>query len=372
MALYQKINGAWQPVTRVYLKKNGIYRMVSDVYVKDHLSHTWKSSYHYDVIPPNPPEIDLAIVEDWVVIKNQKQLSTRYINVGVRLPGGSNDPDARLTRVLTTYAGAAPTSHEGATFTPTPDKQFSGEPWSEWRYNTYGPHKDTSVIAWKQWPVNAGAGTKIKGDTVYYFTGWSLDNENNWSVSTPASIKTAKDSIHMDTIVIKEARFQPNSSGSWNSSGFQTGNLIQANSPRSVGLFMYGNQFKDSIGKQGTPTIRAASILLTRLENDTGPANANLYLFWSAIASTSGLPAAGGSLGKTDITKIGTLAKGQSKWFDLPTKFNADLDKLIGSIGLDYKDPVFAAAQTGDFSTIQAVATNLRCGEVHAVWEEAL
>src|SRR5262245_53543785 len=260
--LYQKINGVWEPIDRAYFKVNGIYRMVSDVYTK--VGGTWKSAYHHDWLPPNPPEIDLSIVEDWTVIKNQKTLTTRYIKVGVRLPGSANDADARLTRVLTTYAGAAPTSHEGATFTSTPDKNWGNEPWTEWRYSKYGAHSDTSITQYKQWPVNASSGTKIKGDTIFYFTGWSLDNEGNWSIPNNAQIKSAKDSVHVDNVVIKEARFQPNSSGSWTNSGFQSGNLTQANSPRSVGLFFYGNQFTDSVGSQGKPTIRQASILLSR------------------------------------------------------------------------------------------------------------
>src|SRR5262245_43403978 len=122
MALYQKINGVWEQADRVYIKVGGTYRMVTDAYVK--VGGTWRPSYHFDWTPPNPPEMDLQVVEDFTVIKNVKTLTTRYIKVGVRLPGASNDPDARLTRVLTKYAGAAPTSHEGATFTTTPDKTW--------------------------------------------------------------------------------------------------------------------------------------------------------------------------------------------------------------------------------------------------------
>lgn len=370
MTLYQKINGAWVPATHVYLKVNGVYRQVSDVYVKQ--GGTWNSAFHFDWEPPNPPEIDLQIVEDWTVIKNQKVLTTRYIRVGARLPGGSNDPDARLIRVLSTYAGAAPTSYLGGTWTSTPDKSWPSEPWSEWRYNSYGPHDDTSVLHYKQWPVNAGAGTTIKGDTDYFFTGWSLDNEGNWSVPTAAKIHSAKDSVNMANIVIKEARFQPNSSGSWTSAGLQSGNLVQQNSPRSVGMWFYGSQFTDSIGAQGAPTIRSASILISRLDDDDGQAAANLYLFWTDNPSIGAMPPPGSGIGKTEIHKIGTLAKGQSAWFDLPASYYGDLNKNIKSLGLDYKNPNFAAASPADFSTIEATATNLRCGEVHVVWEEAL
>lgn len=373
MALYQKVNGTWVQANKVYLKVNGIYRLVSDVYAKDPASHTWKSSYHHDYEPPNPPELDLQVVEDFTIIKNVKTLTTRYFRVGTRLPGSSNDPDARLIRVLTTYAGAAPNSYNGATFHSTPDKNYSREPWSEWRYNSYGAHADTSVTNWKQYPVNAAAGTKIKGDSDYWFTAWSLDNEGNWSVPTPVKYHTEKDSVKTDNVVIKEARFQPNNSGSWTNTGFQTGNLIQNNNPLSVGLWLYGNQFTDSIGKQGTPTIRSASIRIVRTDDDPlGAAAANLYLFWTANGTPGDLTV-GQGIGKTDIKKLGApLAKGQAAWYDLPASFYADLNQNIKSIGLDYKDPVFAAVQPADRSTVQAVATDLRCGEVHVVWEEAL
>ena len=369
MALYQKVNGVWTLCQRPYVLRNGVWTALSGAYVKR--SGAWVQAYDYDVTPPSPPLISLSITEDFNTIKGVKTLVSRWIKVGVRLPGASNDSDARLTRVLTDYAGKPPTTQFGGTYTSASDSTYPNEPWSEWRYNEFGGHNDTSVEIYKQWPRNASAGSIIKGDQTYHFTGWALDNSGNWSAGTPASITVPKNSKDVPNIVTKEARIQPNSSGSWKTAGFQSGNLVQAKSPRSVGLWLYGNQITDSIGKQGTVTIKNAQIYIKR-ENDTGSATANVYLFWTAIGTVGGLPAPGGSVGKTEITKLGTLAKGQGKWFDLPDAFNNNLNSNIKGMGLDWKDPVKADAFPADYSSMAALSTNLHSGELHLVWEEAL
>ena len=373
MSVHQKVNDVWTQASRVYVKHNDVQTSCTEAYVKR--SGVWVRAYEYDVVPPNPPEITLSIAEDFDTIRGVKTLKTRYIRVGVRLPGSANDADARLTRVLTTYNGKAPTTQFGGTYTSGQDNSYPSEPWSHWEYNGYGVHKDTSVYAYKQWPRNAAAGTIIKGDSTYHFGGWALDNSGNWSIATQAAIHVPKSSVDVPNIVTKEARFQPNSSGSWRSTGFQSGKLIQQNSPRSVGLWQYGNQFTDSIGAQTTGdekiTIKSAQIYIKR-EDDTGTANANVYLFWNGYGTVGALPAAGSGITKTETTKLGQLAKGQGKWFDLPAAFKNNLNTSLKGMGLDYKDPVKAAAFPEDYSSVVSTAANLRCGEVHIVWEEEL
>ena len=240
----------------------------------------------------------------------------------------------------------------------------------------FGPHKDTSAYAYKQWPRNAAAGTLIKGDRWYHFGGWALDNSGNWSIVTQARIHVPKASVDSPNIVIKEASFQPDQSGSWRTAGFASGDLVQQKSPRSQGLWFYGNQFTDSIGaqttKKETVKIRSAQIRITRLSTDVGSANANIYLYWTKYGTIGALPAAGTAITRYDVTKIGTLAKGETDWFTLPDKFTADLNKLVKGMGLDWKDPVKADAFPEDFSSVVGMASNLRCGEVHVVWEEEL
>lgn len=372
MALYQKVDGVWTLCQRPYVKRNGIWVAADEVWYKQ--SGSWNQVYNYDVTPPAPPEITLNIVEDFVTQKGEKSLRSRWIRVGVRLPGASNDIEARRARVLTSDS-KPPVNHEGGFFTSSPDKSYPDEPWSEWRYNDFGTHKDSSVVVYKEWPLNASGTQIIKGDTTYYFAGWAQDDAGNWSIDTQAQIHVPKSSVNVPNVITKEAYFQPNTSGSWRNAGYQTGDVVQQNSPRSVGIWFYGNQITDSVGAQTSGdekvTIKNAQIWMKR-QNDNGAANANVYLYWTDKQNPAALPAPGSGIGKTEITKIGTIAKGEGKWFDLPSSFYGDLNKNIKSIGLDFKDPTHAGAGAADSSVMVSTATNNRSGQVHLVWEEEL
>jgi len=373
MPLYVKDDtGHWSQVQRPYVNRNGVWTAASEAWIR--ASGTWQKAYEYDVTPPNPPELDLQVYEDWGVDHGQKQLQSRWLRVGVRLPGSLNDPDAKLTRVLTTYNGKAPTTPLGGTYTAAPDNSFPNEPWSEWRYNEFGPHNDSSVLVYKEWPRNAAAGTIIKGDTDYFFGAWSLDRNGNWSVAVQQHRYIPKDSVDLPNIVVKEARFQPNASGSWaisQPSSFTSGDLLQQTGPTSTGVWFYGEQMSDSIGSQGAPTIRSAQMYIVR-EDDIGTAMANIYLYWTPYPTVASLPASGSSLDKHEITKMKQLGKGEGAWFDLPTSFYPDLAANIKGLGLDFKDPQKASAYPNDYSVVYGVASRLRCGEVHVVWEEEL
>ena len=328
----------------------------------------------YDVTPPNPPEVTLNIHEEFAVIKGVNTLTAQWLRVGIRLPGSANDPDLKMIRVLTEYpkgSGKAPTNPLGGDYNPNPDSTYPNEPWSDWRYNDYGVHKDSSVYVYKQYPRDATDGVRLTEDKTYYFTGWSQDKHGNWSVGTPASIKIPKKGTAQTNTMVKETRIQPNNSGSWTKDGYLPGDLQQQGNPRSQGHFFYGQQITDSVGAQGPPTIRSAMIKLFR-EDDSGVADARVYLFWTAYANVGDLPAVGAQLVKNSSAFVGTLAKGQSGWFDLPASFHNNMNNGIKGIGLDNKDPDRATAFAEDYSKMTASAVNLRCGEIHVVWEEAL
>lgn len=371
MALYQKVNDVWVLCNRPYVKRNGVMVACEQAYVKR--GGVWVQAYNSSFIPPDPPELTLEIIEDFNTVKGVKTLATRYIKVGVRLPGTTNDPDLKLIRVLSKYGGKPPTGPRGGTYTATPDKTYPGEPWSDWRYNKYGGHGDSSNLVYKQWPPNAAAGDTIKGDEDYYFTAWSTEDEQLWSAGTAQHIHIPKDSVATANIITKEARIQPNSGGSWkNADGYHGGDLIQQKSPRSMGLWFYGNQFNDSFAVSAADTtIKSAQIFIQRDIQDTGAANANIYLFWTTYGAVSGLPTVNHGLDKNETNKLGALAKGQGKWFDLPNSFYGDLKgNNIKGLGLDWKDPSKADANTNDYSRVMSIADNLRCGEIHMVWEE--
>jgi hypothetical protein len=373
-----KVDGVWTTVKHPFVKRNGIWVQSDHVFIKDPVTHDWKEAFHFDKVPSNPPEMTLNLVEDW----QNHELKSRWIRVGIRLPGALHDPEARLTRVLTTYAGKAPTTPLGGTYTEAPDSNFPNEPWSEWRYNNYGVHKDTSLYAYKQWPRNAQGNFTITPDKDFHFGAWSLDNDGNWSVGVQAMIHTPKPTVKANNIIYKDARFQPNSSGSWRKgtsagSGSLSGNLLQQSNPQSQGLWFYGNQFTDSIGSHTTAgeeriTVQKAQILIRRA-NDSGAANANVYLFWNEYPGSAALPGSNNSeIITKEVTKLGTLAKGQQKWFDLPESYYGDLNTKIKGLGLDCKDPVKATAFAQDYSEVVSTSANLRCGEVYVQWKEEL
>ena len=97
-----------------------------------------------------------------------------------------------------------------------------------------------------------------------------------------------------------------------------------------------------------------------------------MYLFWDTWGSAGALPTVAHGLGdRSENTKLGQLAKGQGKWFNVPNSFYNDLKAgNIKGMGLDWKDPNKADANPDDYSRIMSVSDNQRCGEVHLVWEE--
>jgi hypothetical protein len=373
--LYQHNGTSWVLCKNPYVKRSGVWVRSDEAYVKR--SGIWVQSFDYDDVPPDPPELTLNIVDDVATVNGKSTLQYRYITVGVRAAAAQDVPDLKLIRVLTTYNGAAPTTPLGGTYISEPDQTWPAEPWSDWKYNQWGPHKDTSVMAYKEWPRNASTSSNpIASDKDYFFTAWAQDDHGLWSAATALKVHTPKATTEAANIIVKEATFSPNASGTWRADGFHWGQLMQQyNKPYATGLWFYGNQITDSVGRQTSTgeyvTVRQAQIYIQRM-NDNGQANANVYLYWTTYGTVPSLPSAGSALVKNETTKLGTLAKGQGKWFTLPASFTNNLNRNIVGMGLDLKDPVKAAGFPEDFSVVEATANVARCGELHLVWEEEL
>src|SRR5262252_7801639 len=248
--------GTWQVAKRVYRKNNGVWTPITASYIK--VGGVYQQGYLYDTTPPDPPQMSLELIENF---DDKNNLTQRYIKVGVRANATSNDPQLQRIRVLTTYNKAAPTSATGQTRTETPDSDWPNERWSDWMYNYWGDHKDTSAWSYKQWTVNPGPNTKIPADTDFFFGAWSQDWNNNWSIqSTQMKLHTPKPTVDTIPPIKKESYFYPNQTGSFRGGGWHGGDLIQQNSPRSVGLFLYGAQLTQAIA--GNATIQSAQLLL--------------------------------------------------------------------------------------------------------------
>jgi hypothetical protein len=365
MSVYYKVSGAWQLVQEPYWKAGGIYKPARAVYLKT--GGVWEPVYEYDITPPDPPTIELAIVEN--------DEGGRWIRVGIRSPNSNHDTNLRRIRVLTTYNGAMPTTYNGGSYWSKSDDNWPNEPWSEWRYNYSaaipytGNHQDSSSVSYKQWPINPGTTTRITGGQTYHFAAWSEDLYGNWSVGNFAAIAVPKDGVDAPNVVKKEARFQANSSGSYTANGFAAGVLTQQANPISRGLWFHGQQLSDSIGNSGPVTIKSAQIQVQRGE-DNGQPTANVYLFWHGYSTSAGLPESSPSFSNT--TLVGTINKGETKWFTIPSTFNTHYNSDIKGFGLSHKDPIKAAAGADDYSVMKSTTDSLRSGEVHLVWEEQL
>jgi hypothetical protein len=382
MALYQKVPtdpadptgpGTWVLCKRPYVKYNNVYTAAKTAHIK--VNGVWVRAWTYDATPPDKPLIDLILHEDFMVKDGKQVLKSRWIRVGVRQPQPNHDPDTAMIRVLTDYNDKAPTTQFGGTYTSTPDTNYPAEPWSEWRYGDGFPHPDNSKLIYKQWPRNATDGTQLKGDNTYHFGAWAVDGYGNWSGATQASLHIPKGGVDEPTVHLKEVTFAPNSSGSWASvkfgSGRRTqwvaGHLEQQKSPRSQGLLFYGGQFKDNLTTNST--IKTAQIYLYRTTAGQN-AVANIYLFWMSTHNPTNLPAPGGTIDPQQTRFIGTLAKGQGRWFDIPGTFNSEFKNgNLKCMGLAWKDPDKSDSVANDYS--QVAGGNFGgCGNVHMVWEE--
>jgi len=374
MTAFIKVDGAWVPADRLHYHVNGGWAPVQKGYVRR--SGVWTKFYELDITPPPSPQIDLTIIETKYGQNNQNK--GRHIRVVVSLPGPDQAATTKLIRVLTTYQGKQPTTQFGGTYTAQPDANHPDEPWSDWTYKPDGVH-NTTQGQYKTWPRSATDSSKLTDGERYYFSGWTLDRAGNWSAPTHTSIVAPKDGGGSN-ILHKETRFQPNWAGTMTSSGsFTIGQMTQQGNPLRRGVIGYGNKVENEIGSQGPATIKTAQIKLART-NDNGSASANIYIAYHAHLNY-GSPDPDGHPWNTwsEARKLGTLSKGESKWFDIPSNFHDNLVKYVsGSIGnfrgfvLLEKDPSHAAAQADDFSVLKSQAELSTQGELHVTWTEEL
>lgn len=372
MTLHFKTGGTWQQVTRPYVRVGNVWKAVNEVWVKS--GGTWQRSYEYDITPPDPPVLSLQL-EDTTYWVDGKRLTGRHINVGVRSNGMVHDTDLAIIRVLARQPDGsggfkAPSTQFGATYIRGPQDGWLDEPWSDFSYNGVNNSpltKDSSVMKYKTFPRNADNDAQLAMGR-YFFTAWAKDVNGNWSNPTASYIDVPKKGTPGSDVFVKETRFQANNAGTMSDSGFTAGELNQARGPKR-GIWFYGNSITDTIGSQGTPTIQKAQILVHR-KNDSGAATANVYLWWHNYAGQGNLPG-DHSYVRNQITKIGTINKGETKWFNLPDSYfpHLEADDIKG-FGLHNQDPNAAGPADADFSVVRSVTDNIRTGEIHVTWTE--
>lgn len=340
-------NGIWTQVSRPYVKRGGIWTGVQESWVKR--SGAWVQAYQYDTTPPSVPEMALQVIDN------------RYILVSVRLPDTGNDPTLKRIRVLVSNS-AMPTSPTGAGGVSTSDANFPNEAWSNFWFNHSDPstdHGDSSLFTHKEYPPNPTKATNLPGGRYYYFAAWAQDLEDNWSRGVYMQIWMPKEGSQAAKVIKKEMYADPTNSGSLDITGAYTEGILKINnSPRSNGMVYYGGQFVDSVGRNGPPTITAAAIRVSR-RNDAGQPQANVRVGW-----TDNTGGAYDISTLNNVTVLGTIQKGETKWFDLPTSWNSHYHTDIRGIGVK-----FGTSATDDLE-LKDLGADMHCGWVHLNWTE--
>lgn len=355
MTVYYKQDGVWLATDRPYVMRNNVWTPARNVYVKS--GGIWEIAYTFDTTPPDPPEISAQLIDN------------RYYKLGVRIPGPS---DSTLKRIrLLVSRVEKPKSQFGSGYLSNADDTWPDESWSDWYYNNKNPagdglsHGVTNDFDYKQYPLNPTDATNLPADKDYFFAAWSEDKHGNWSSGTFLTMHKPKSGAETGKLIVKEANFEANFSGSaeLNGANYVEGDLIQRETPRSNGFWFYGSKITSAIGEQGNPTVRNARIRVTRTD-DAGQPTANVNVFWHEAADPDDMPVLDAD--RHAITTIGTINKGESKWLPLPDSFLTKLNSQVKGLGLAY------GIQASDYLVAASSGTTPRSGEVNVVWEESL
>ena len=361
MALYQYDSDVddWVLCQRPYVKYNNVWTACKTAYIK--INGQWVRSWTYDATPPDAPMLDLILHEVSSMVQGKQQVTSRWIRVGARMPKSAHDPDVSMIRVLTDFNDHAPTTPLGATNTTLPDENYPTEAWSDWTYGPAAEHHDTSNTIYKQWPRNAKEGTVLKGDKRYHFGAWAVDAYGNWSSGTVHYVDIPKGGVDEPTVHRKEAYIDVNSTGSWKKKQFEGGHLYQSNT--SAGLFFYGYQFAQLLNPNSRVT--SAQIALYRIDG-TGSAAANVSMFWHGYKDSGALPPKNNVINMNQPQfKVGRIAKGEVKWFDIPQQFIGEMKSgQARGIGL-YN----GQGGVDDYSIVHGDG-GAGSGRVHLVWED--
>ena len=372
MPIYYKVAGIWTDAGRPYVKRSGVWTPVKNAYVKR--SGVWTESYAFDSTPPDTPNITVELVNtsyvDGTVVK-----SARHLKVGVRC-GATHVEDLKQIYVLaTTTGGVDPTSYYGTGYVITPDLDWPSEPWSYFYFNGNGGSsldRDSSEYQYKSFPPGVTPENSVlQGNLTYTFVAWAVDINDNISAPATASLFVPLVNATGSTGTVKDKSFQADNAGSITTGGFTSGKLTQQNRPKSDGIWLYHNAIPNQMGKDGTPTIKSAQIRVSRVQNDGGNASANVNLYWHNYGGSGDLPASVTDVTRHNTTKVGTIAKGETKWFDIPETFWSHIENdEVKGFGLHFTDGGGGGSTAKDFLISRDITNAPRNGEVHIVWTE--
>lgn len=363
---YQKTGGVWTYRDgRPYLKRSGTgWTPIVAGYVKR--AGIWTNFYTFDAVPPIAPTLT---VEEVITTFNAGGVVKRGRQVLVTAKPGTTDTTVRRVRVLVSPVNQPTSQYDQSGYISASETAHPTEPWSEIYYNGYnGQARLSTVASTRGYTRNAGDETVVPAGS-YYFSAWSEDFSGNWS---PGTFKTITLTNFSTALPSFNARIQANNAGTVSQGAFVNGDQRQAGTPQENGYYFYGSQLFQEISKATNPKVTSAQIFMHR-KNDSGQDNANVYLAWHEHINRDDMPNHP-SFDGNGVTKVGTIAKGEAKWFDIPTAHwdniaNRTLKGFcLGSRNLDGDPNTNATAK--DFSVMKALTDTPRSGELYITFND--
>lgn len=294
--------GSWTPSAKaVYYKANGTWSMV-----------------HNNEIPPLD-NVFLDVVNE-AGTKGTVASRWRFMRVRARLTDTSDNPDLKLIRVLASTNGF----QSGPNGQGYQSEKVDGQPWSDFDFTT----NDSSVDLLKNYPPNSSqdGGDVMPAGRVVYFTAFAQDVRGNWGAPVTRQLTVGNDFSESGKRFF-EARFTPQgistlhaapvgSESPWTTNTLDTG--FGYNNDKTNTFFFYGGDIIQALGEVGTPAAAQMQIYLRRSATDAGPAGAaDVYLGVHNFGYTDDNLTNLTRVNDTDTRYLGTLLKGEGKWFNV-------------------------------------------------------
>lgn len=362
MGVWIKTGGAWvEKSGRPHLKVNGSWMPVKEGHVKR--AGVWTEFYNYDVTPPQPPQLLLEEVNPQYNYGGALRLG-RYVNVSAA-PAVVDDTLKRIVVLVNTnYQPSSP--YDAASYISVAGAEAPGESWSELGYNGYLTSRPLTSVVTKRFTANQADSTVLPGGT-YYFSAWAQDWAGNWSdgtydsISLPTAFDVTQRSSHSYT-----ARATLGGTYRVPTNNFVSGDMEYDISPMRHGVWFYGSQIQAAIA--GAPInyeITSMQIHISRKSNDAASGNSGpLWLAPHPFLSGSHLQSTGAFI--YSATNVGSIAKGEAKWFNVPQSWWA------GFANGTYKGVAAVSRNPGMTSYVRGTLKNLsdapRMGEIQLSW----
>jgi len=361
VGVYVKSSGGWiQKTGRPHLKVNGQWMPVKEGHVKQ--AGVWTEFYNYDVTPPQAPQLELTEVNPQYNYGGALRLG-RYINV-TTAPAVVDDTIKRiLVLVSTSYQPSSP--FDAPSFISIPGAEAPGEPWSELGYNGYLTSRPLTGVSTKRFTANQADSSVLPGGT-YYVSAWAQDWAGNWSDGTYDSITlTNAFDVTQTTSHVYNGRATSGGTYQASTNNYSQGDMDWTASPVRNAVWFYGTQFANAIASAPiNATITSMKVYLHRKAVDKGPQASNLYLTAHGFNSGAEIEAAHGFF-LLGASHIGTLAKGEGKWFDVPASMYSSIITGGAGLALVARTPGMTSFSQG---TLNSVSTAVRQGEIQMTW----